>query len=719
MNEKVVATIEHVIMFNEENGFMIFKGSDFETGKQVLVKGNSFDLNEDDIVECNGKWITHPTYGLQFDAKEIFIYTPKEADKVLKYLMSGHIKGIGAKTAQNIFDEFGENSINILDNNPDELKKIRGIGKKTLEKIIKDWNEKRVLHKQSEDMKELGFTFEESLKISKVWGAEAVNQICRTPYALVTEPEFDFTFDKIDRIAIKKLKIEKDNPSRVLTYLIYLLGRNQMTGSTYMNKEDLFLQAMNKLEVNREITELSYLAGERIKRVAEVSKDGQLLSQLYHTKKAEHYIAEKMHRLLNAKGSFVLDVKDKIERASKKHKFKLSKGQYAAIFASLTKKVNIINGGPGVGKTTALKILIEVLNREGHSFSLCAPTGKAAQRMSESTDEEAGTIHKTLEYNPQYKSFQRDESNPIETDFVIIDETSMVDIFLFSKVLKAISENSVLIIIGDINQIPSIDAGCVLKDLIESDIIPVSVISELQRQAKGSKIIKNAYLVNDGKFFEVENNKTDDFFFIKTSSDAETLKKINKMVGDNIEKAFNVNPKKGVQVLTPTHENLLGRKSLNLVLQEILNPDTSNVIKRGDVEFRINDNVIQMKNNYEKEVFNGDSGQIEVIGRNSIEVKFNNKFVSYERADFDQLELSYSMTMHKSQGSEYPIVIIPISHNYSRLLDRSLLYTAITRGKSVVIVIGSERRAREAIKNDYSRNRKTLLKEALISLFSK
>lgn len=719
MNEKIVVTIEHVIMFNDENGFIIFSGTDFDTGKQVSVKGNTFDLNEDDIVECDGKWVTHPKFGLQFDAKEIYIYTPKEADKVLQYLMSGHIKGIGKKTAQNIYDAFGEKSIDILDNNPEELKKIKGIGKKTLITIIDDWNEKRILHKQSEELKELGFLFDEALKISKVLGSGAIETICRTPYVLVTDPSFDFTFDKIDRIALQKLKVKPDDPSRVLTYLIYALRKNQMTGSTYMEKTELFNQTMKKLKVNEEITELSYMAGEKIKKIAEVKKEGVFLSQLYNTRRSELYIAEKMHRLLNTKGFSVISPEEKIKEASEKHKFKLSKGQHAAILSSLTKKVNIINGGPGVGKTTALKILIEVLNKDHYSFSLCAPTGKAAQRMSESTDEEAGTIHKTLEYNPQYKAFQRDGDNPIDSDFVIIDETSMVDVFLFSKVLKAIGNNSTLIIIGDVNQIPSIDAGCVLKDLIESKQIPVSVISELQRQSKNSKIIKNAYLVNEGKFFEVENKKTDDFFFIKTSSDAVTLEKIKEMVGVNIPKAFNLDPKKNVQVLTPTHEKALGRKNLNLSLQEILNKDETNRIKRGDVEFRNNDNVIQMKNNYDKEVFNGDSGEIAVIGRNTIEVGYNGKFVDYERAEFDQLELSYAMTMHKSQGSEYPVVIIPVSHNYSRLLDRSLLYTAITRGKSIVIVIGSERRVKDAIKNDYSRNRKTYLKESLNEVFFK
>lgn len=719
MTEKLIATIEYVKMFNDDNGFIIFAGKDFDTDKEVLVKGTSFDLNEGDIVECNGRWITHPKFGLQFDAKEIYLYTPKEGTKVLQYLKSGYIKGIGKATAERIFEIFGAESIEVLDNNPDELKKVKGIGKKTLEKIIEDWNEKRTYHRQNEDLKDLGFTMEEALKITKVMSGDALKMILSNPYMLVLESEFSFSFDKIDKIAINKLRFEKNNPVRILTYIIYELVKNESSGNTYLEKVELYNKGVPKLGVSFDEFDVSFLAGCSYKKIYEFNKDGEEIVQSARCHNAENYIATKLKALQSGKGgSIIFNPDNKVIEKSAINKMKLSDGQHNAILKSLKEKVNIVNGGPGVGKTTALKILIDILNDEMISFTLCAPTGKAAQRMSESTDEDAGTIHKTLEFNPQYKEFQKDESSPIATRYVIIDETSMVDVFIFASVLKAIQVGTTLIIIGDINQIPSISAGMVLKDLMESGHINVSRIDKIQRQAEGSKIIKNAYLVNNGDFFECENKKGDDFFFIKTSSDRNTLEKIKEMVQVNIPKAFNMNPKKDVQVLTPIHDGLLGRKNLNKELQVILNGDQQNMIKRGDIEFKESDNVIQMKNNYEKEVFNGDSGEISVIGRNQMDVFLGDKIVEYERSDFDQLELAYALTMHKSQGSEYPVVIIPISHSYIRMLDRSLLYTAITRGKKIVIIIGSEKNAKAAIKNEFTRKRKTFLKEKIQEVFA-
>lgn len=715
--EKVTVRIDTIRLFNNDNGFIIFMGKDFDTGKSVSVKGTSFELNEDDIVDCEGKWVTNPIYGPQFVAENIYMYTPTEGDKILSYLKSGYIRGIREKTAINIYEVFGDKSIEVLDKDPMALKKVKGIGAKTLEKIIEDWNEKRILHKQNESLKDLGFTMEEALKISKILGGEAINIICKMPYALVTEPEFDFSFDKIDKIALNKLRYEKNNAARILTYLIYTTKKSEGRGNTYIEKSLLMTETRKKLGVTVEEIDLTYQGGIKFKKLIENNKEDIAIVQRKITYDTELYIAEKLKKIIDTRGVNLSRPEKRVKEASTKD-FVLSKGQNEAILSSLVEKVNIINGGPGVGKTTALKTLITILKQQRLSFTLCAPTGKAAQRMAESSDEEANTIHKTLEYNPQHNEFQRDEANPIDTDFIIIDETSMVDIFLFVKMLKAVPNKTRLILIGDVNQIPSISAGCVLKDLISSKKIPTSFITEIQRQSEDSEIVKNAYLVNEGDFFDVSNKKDSDFFFIRTKDEASTLSKIKEMIEKNIPKAFNIDPKKSLQLLTPTHEKTLGRKSLNKELQNILNKEEAQLLKRGDIEFRLNDNVIQTKNNYEKEVFNGDSGEILSIGKNMMNVSYNGNFVDYERADFDQLELSYAITMHKSQGSEYPLVIIPISHSYSGLLDRSLLYTAITRGKEIVIVIGSEKRVKEAIKNDFSRRRKTYLKDLMEKTFN-
>ena len=442
--DKLIVTISYIRIFNEDNGFVVFNGTDFETGKNTNVKGNSFSLNEGDILECEGKWFNDPKWGMQFDAKTIQLYTPTTPQTVLSYLESGYIRGIRKKTAANIFEMFGEKSIEILDQDPEQLKNVRGIGEKTLEKIIEDWNEKRILHKQNESLKALGFSLEEALKISKTFGSEAIKKICEVPYALVTDRDLDFSFDKIDKIALTKLRFQPTNPARILTYILYLLKKSESRGNTYIDKKILFNEGLKKLKIDKEIFELSYLAGLKFKKIIENEKESATIVQKKSTYNAEVFIATKIKKILEGSGKVFLSPELKIEKSLEKG-FVLSEGQKGAIIKSLKNKVCIINGGPGVGKTTALNTLIKMIKKQNMTFTLCAPTGKAAQRMAESTNEEASTIHKTLEYNPPIKAFQKNEINQIDTDFVIIDETSMVDVFLFRDLLKAILDSSTLI----------------------------------------------------------------------------------------------------------------------------------------------------------------------------------------------------------------------------------------------------------------------------------
>lgn len=711
--ENKIVNIDRIIMFNDENGFIVFKGREFNTDNEIIVKGYAFDLNEDDLVECNGKWVKHFKFGTQLEASEIFMYTPKTSESILIYLKKGYISGIGEKTAERIYELFGDNSIEILDNNPEELRKVKGIGKKTLTKIINDWNEKRTQHKLNEQLKELGFSFEESLSIIKKYRSDSIEVVCKNPYSLLLDYDLKLTFKKIDKIALSLLKYEKEDPTRILTFFILLLRKNEKKGHTYIEKTKLISDSYI-LRVSNDLLELVYEAGINYKKIYNFkTKKNIEIVQLYTTHLIEKGVSEKLKSILLKNQDLIYSIDDKIS-LFERNDFKLSSEQKNAIKESINKKINIINGGPGVGKTTTLDILIKILKMENKSFLLCAQTGKAAQRMSESTGEEAATIHRTLEYNPQYNTFQRDQFNNLEADFIIIDEASMIDIFLFDKLIKAINDKSFLIIIGDVNQIPSIEAGCVLKDLIESKRIPVSSITKIQRQSSDSSIIKNAYLINEGKKLDLTTNKKKDFFFIKTKNDESTLEKISEMIKENIPKAFKVDPKKEVQILTANHKGAVGRMNLNTEIQKILNKKESKfTMKRGDVVFKENDNVIQVKNNYDKNVFNGDSGVITDVFNKSISIDFFDKEVIHERTELDEIELSYAITIHKSQGSEYPITIIPISHTNSLIFDRSLLYTAITRGKSIVIVIGSEISLNKIIANEFSRNRQTNLKEML------
>lgn len=712
--DSLVVTVEAVKFQNEKNGFIIFYGLDFNTGKYVNVKGYGYNIVEDNLLECKGYWKSTNKYGSQFDAKEIGIYTPTIGDKILKYLESGYIRGIGKVTANRIFDMFGDKSLEILDNNPEELKKVSGIGEKTLGKIINDWNDKRISQKQNEDIQELGFTFDESLKLLRLLGDEALRMIINNPYSLLFLDDFKINFDKIDEIARKHLRYELTNEIRVLSYIMYAIKENEQNGHTYIEEQELIKKAAKKLRVNTELIDLLCEAGVLKEYIKRENINEMYILQDFETYKIERSVAIKLNNLINGRKKIVSSIDKKIESFETKD-FKLSSEQKSAIKESFEHNVNIINGGPGVGKTTALDILVKIIKKEGYSYTLCAYTGKASQRMKESTGEDANTIHRTLEYNPQDSVFNRNQQNPLESDFIIVDEASMIDLFLFNELLKAIVSGATLIIIGDVDQIPSISAGCILRDMIDSEKINVSRIKKLQRQAENSKIIKNAYKVNDGLSIEYENEKGDDFYFIKTSNDRVTLDKIKQMVSVNIPKAFKLNPKDELQLLTPNHEKILGRKNLNNELQEILNPskENKNFVKRGEIEFREGDNIIQTKNNYETNVMNGDCGVIEKVQQNSFEALFPEDLIEYKKDTFDQIELSYAITMHKSQGSEYQMIIIPISHNYSRIMDRSLLYTAMTRGKKIVVMIGSPTQLERIIKNDYSRNRKTFLKERL------
>lgn len=708
LNKQRIFIVEHVRIYNEENGFIIFLGKDLNTNEEMAVKGTTFNINEGDIVECIGDISFNKIYkSVQFDAKEIRLYTPKDTETILKYLETGYINGISKAIAKKIVDKFGDKTIDILDNDPDQLKQIKGIGVKTLNNIILDWNEKRIYHKQNEDLIELGFSFDEALKLSNVYKDNVLRVLCSNPYTLLDSIHFNFKFDTIDKIALNKLNFEKNNVIRILSYFIYEVKNEELNGNTYILEKLLLNKAYKKLSVDKDEIDIVLEAAFMKNILKRMERDSEFIIQTKEMFNIETDIVNNLQRIMSVKNKLLItNVNEKIKEIEDRN-FPLYEEQKDVVINSLNNKINIINGGPGVGKTTILKFIIELLKKEHYSFSLCAPTGKAAQRMGESTNEDSSTIHRLLEYNPALKDFQKNEMDKLESDVIVIDEMSMVDNKLTSKILKAINSNSIVLIIGDINQIPSVSSGCVLKDLIQSEKIPVSKLNINRRQAENSNILKNAYLINDGKNIEYKNEKDDDFYFIKTNSDQSSLDKILQMIKTNIPNAFKMDIKKDIQILCPTHEGILGRKNLNEKLQAMINPNESVFIKRGLVTFKVGDNIIQIKNNAEKDIYNGDTGVITNITNKSITALINNKRIDYERSEFDQIELSYAITIHKSQGSEYPLVIMPISHNYIGMYDRSLLYTGITRGKKIVIFIGNESRLRSIIKNDFSRNRKS------------
>ncbi len=714
--ETLIATVEGVRFQNEENGFVIFEGTDFEKKSKGFfnIKGYVKNVTDGDIIQCLGFWGDNPKFGKTFEAKEISLYTPNTEEKILMYLSSGYIRGINKSIARRLVDKFGKDTIKVLDNNPEKIASISGVGSVTLKKIIDDWSEKRLSHKQAEELRDLGFTFQEAFDISNYMEDGGLKVLLDNPYGLLRVSGLTIPFERVDEIAVKKLRVAKDNEMRILSYLISVVKSSESSGNTCIDKKKLLSDGVKYLGVEKERVELLLDAAQKMEILTEYNEAEFSWIQLNDTAKVEEEIVERLMALKNGNKKNHYNIERNIERYSEAGK-PLSIEQSAALIGSLTNNVSVINGGPGVGKTMSLGVLVKIIKNSGYSFKLCAQTGLAAQRMSESTGEKAQTIHKMLEYNPSLGGFAVNEKKTLDADYIIVDETSMLDIFLFLSLLKAIREGSSLILIGDVDQIPSISAGMVLRDIIESNCIHVSKIKELQRQAKDSVIIQNAYRVNDGEDIQYENKPDGDFFFIKTKNDRSTLEKIKTMIGTKIEKAFNYSPKDDVQTLTPIHKEVLGRKNLNNEIQSLLNNSEKLCVKRGDVTFKLNDKVMQIKNNYEQDLMNGDCGLISNIRGDNVMVDFNGLQGKYKKNKLDQLELSYAVTMHKSQGSEYPVIIIPISHLYCGLLDRSLLYTAMTRGKKLVILIGSESRLKESIKNDFSRRRKTLMKSRLIN----
>jgi exodeoxyribonuclease V alpha subunit len=710
---KIDARIKFIKYYDESSNYTIMEAYNKNFGKFSIV-GKSYELKDGDYVDCEGAWKENKKFGLQFESIRISSKTPDDLESMLDFFSSGIIKGIGPATAQKILNKFGTEINNVLDNYPEQLLQVQGVGVNTLARIVESWNKKRNASKTIEKLTQYGLEFSQALSIFKRFGSESLDIIDKNPYELIASI-IGFTFKIADRIALTK-GVLKDDPIRVLSGILYVLKESQERDGHCALEYNILLNLTRQiLYIKNEQIEKVLEEGVRTCHLILTDVNGVVLVQDYKIFKVEQNLSKKISQILSAKMKKIPALDSQIEAGiNASDNIALTDEQIEAVKESFKNKINIINGGPGVGKTTILKQIISIIKRSGYSLLLCAPTGRAAKRMTESTGHIATTIHRALEYNPQFSGFQKDKNDLLEADFILTDEFSMVDIFLTNSLVDAIKPSAHFIIIGDTNQLPSIGPGSVLKDLINSKKLNVSKVTKIHRQAESSKIIKNAHKVNLGEYINYENDKDSDFFFIQTKDDKSALEKIKFMLIERIPSAFNLDPKTEVQILTPTHKNLLGTQNLNKELQSLLNPgQEGKEIKRMNTVFKENDNVMQTKNDYERLVFNGDVGIITSVERQGLSAVFDEREVDYDKADLDELSLSYAVTIHKSQGSEYPAVIIPISSSFSYMLDRSLLYTGITRGKKLVVLIGSKVQFEKAIKNEVSRQRITLLTEKI------
>jgi exodeoxyribonuclease V alpha subunit len=709
--------IERVTYYNEENGYIIARLKAEGRVGLVTIVGNIPGLLPGEVLKLKGEWQNHPKYGLQFHVAFHETAIPATVAGIERYLSSGMIKGIGPVMAKRLVGKFGVETLDIIDADMDRLKEVEGMGEKRVDMIRTAWQTQRDVRDVMVFLEGNGVSPAYAVKIYKQYGREAVPVVRENPYKLA-EDVFGIGFVTADRIA-QKLGIARDSLIRARAGIQFVLNQLSDEGHVYFPHDALIERCEKDLEIDRGII-LDALASAAADRRVIIDDMGSLGGEgkavyLIRFHVSEQGIARRMHELLAAPRQLALGDKGAIlTLAESDLGVNLSDQQRAAVRDSMDRKVMVITGGPGTGKTTIIKAIIAAQKKMGRSVLLGAPTGRAAKRMGEATGHEAKTLHRLLEFSPKDGGFKRDENNPLDADAFVIDETSMVDTTLMYYLLKAVPLASTLILVGDVDQLPSVGAGSVLKDIIDSSVVPVVRLTEIFRQSRQSMIIMNAHRVNNGHMPDITGKGRADFHFVEVETAEDALPRLVGLCKEKIPKRFGFHAVDDIQVLTPMHRGTVGALNLNNELQKELNPSTDELIRAGRT-FKTGDKVMQIRNNYDKEVYNGDIGRIIKIDREDqeVDVNFDGKFVSYDFSELDELVLAYATSVHKSQGSEYPAVVMPMLTQHYVLLQRNLLYTGITRGKKLVVLVGTKKALQIAVHNNKPQLRYTLLKERL------
>ena len=702
---KIRCVVERITFQNQENGYSIMKVKVKGYNDLVTIVGSLLDVPVGSVLLCDGDWKVDKRFGNQFVVETWQEVMPATIYGIEKYLGSGLVKGIGPKFAHLIVEKFGTETIDIIETDIERLYEVVGIGKKRVEKIKESWEKQKDIKDVMLFLQGYGVSTAYAAKIYKQYGKESIETVKGNPYKLADDI-WGIGFKTADGIA-SKMGYEKNDIRRCKSGLNYTLNQLSEEGHVYAVEEQLVESAKKLLEADEEpirqaMSEM--LASDELKQ----EKDAIYLPPFYFS---EVGTARKILGLLNQpsiKENVSLDI-NAIQQSSG---IVYDDVQIEAIQQAVDAKVMVLTGGPGTGKTTTTQGIIAAFRSMGLRILLAAPTGRAAKRMSEATGMEAKTIHRLLEYNPA-DGYKRNDENPLEGDALIVDECSMVDIMLMYNLMKAIPTNMRLVLVGDIDQLPSVGAGNVLRDIIDSERVPVIRLTRIFRQAQTSRIVMNAHAINNGSFPDISNGKNTDFFFIKMEDPEKVAEQIVNLVQNRLPKAYN-QPLSNIQVLTPMQRGVVGAANLNAILQEALNNSTQSLSRSGYV-FKKGDRVMQIRNNYDKDVFNGDIGIVNSIDQEdrSLTVDFDSHIVAYEVSELDELTLAYATTIHKSQGSEYPIVVIPIMMNHYVMLQRNLVYTAITRSKKVCVLIGQVKALAYAVHHQTVTDRNTLLKERI------
>lgn len=710
--ESLEGILERIVYTGPEDAWSVVKVKVPGRPVPVTVVGNLLGVRPGEHLRFTGRWVQNPKYGEQFEVSSYETLLPTTLEAMEKYLASGLIRGIGPVMARRIVARFGEETLSVLEEHPQRLVEVEGIGPKRLRMIRRSWAEQREIQELMLFLQSLGVGIGQAVRIYKTYGRNAVETIRQDPYRLAREI-YGIGFKSADGIA-RRLGFEATSPRRVAAGVLYVLEQGGEQGHLFLPKDRLVEEAERVLEVERASVEAAIEsladAGLVIREALPGDEGEALYPAPLHAAEVET-----TQRLLALLAAPAPPLKIHVERAlrwlEERQGLKLGEEQRQAIRQVFSSKVLVITGGPGTGKTTLVRGIVEILRRKEQEVLLTAPTGRAAKRLAEATGQEARTLHRLLEFSPQRMAFDRSPDRPLTVDFLIVDEVSMVDVPLARHLLAALPDSARLILVGDVDQLPSVGPGRFLADLIASGRVEVARLTQIFRQGPESRIVVNAHRVNRGEMPLVAPSEEGlDFYFIERSRPEEILETLCQLVTQRIPRSFHLDPLQEIQVLTPMNKGLLGVANLNAVLQGLLNPH-GRPATGGGRSLRIGDKVMQVRNNYELEVFNGDIGRIVAADHEEQEVRidFDDRVIRYDQAALDEVVLAYACSIHKAQGSEYPAVVAPLHQQHYPMLERNLLYTALSRGKRLVVLVGERRALELAVRRKRSHRRYSLL----------
>ena len=716
--EVLAAMVERVTFHNADTGFCVLRLKARGHRELITATGHAPSINAGEFVQLSGAWINDRTHGLQFRAAFLKASPPTTLAGIERYLGSGMIRGIGPVFAKALVRTFGERVFEVIEAEPDRLREVAGVGPVRAERIITGWADQKVIREIMLFLHSNGVGASRAVRIYKTYGVDAVQLISENPYRLARDIR-GIGFRTADQIA-SKLGIEKEAMIRVRAGISFALAEAMGQGHCGLPVDQLTTLTSKLLEISTALIDTALdleLASEAV--IAD-ELDGVRCVFLASLYQAERTIAARLLAISKGATPWSEIAADRaIPWVEQKTERILAESQRAAVAMAVASKLLVITGGPGVGKTTLVNAILKILRARNVSVLLCAPTGRAAKRLAESTGLEAKTIHRLLETNPSTGEFKRDQTNPLECELLVVDEASMIDVPLMRALTSAVPDHAAMLLVGDVDQLPSVGPGQVLADIIASDTLPVVRLTEVFRQATGSRVITNAHRINQGLMPELRADHGSDFYFINAEEPETAVQRLIAVVRDRIPKRFGVDPIRDIQVLCPMNRGALGARSINIELQQALNPPGEARVERFGWTFAAGDKVMQVENDYDREVYNGDLGVVLKIDADESELvaEFDGREITYSFGELDELVLAYATTIHKSQGSEYPVVVIPLTTQHYTMLARNLLYTGVTRGKQLVVLIGQRKALAIAVKNGASRRRYSLLQARLRDTF--